>query len=146
MSGKVNPHLWLLIVDDTGDWDPGVVAEVGRIFSIWMYDENTHVYAAELTASYELYYVDYTTESPVDEDTHNYLMSGYDWGEDVQYIHTSSVDRARQTFALRPDLPKEGESMVRFEYAPEDEWPEDWEEPASFMEDAVNALRQNPLW
>ena len=146
------PHIWVLVIDDTHAWSgtPEILARTGRIFSVWLYDSTAHVHLCELTPSYELWYVDFVCEKEIDDDTWDDVSDGYDSGERVSYIHTLEINSARVMKVPGthewPGFLEKGERMGRFQYLTPDEFPDDWVEEPSLMEDVVQGARENAVY
>jgi hypothetical protein len=88
----------VVVIDETEYWDAELVQSAGKIYGVYLYDENRHVHACELTASYELnaFGVDILKNETCpevirDEIEHQWQLAT----ERIMYVHTYQVEQLR---------------------------------------------------
>ena len=96
-------------IDETEHWnlDPADMARIKALRTIYAYDKNTHVYACEMTPSYELWPVDvqaiYVDERDFDDDEQDrfreriYDLQNEYMEHEVLYMHVRDVDRIEES-------------------------------------------------
>lgn len=142
-STKVKPHICVVKIDETECWDdsPGSLREkAGKIFGVYIYDANKHVHCAELTPSYELYFVESqplnVPEDEYERDAFYEDLVATDASESVYYMHVSTVDRM-------PEVPENGPLQAgRFILSSQEPWGETSDEA---IEEALEWARCNSV-
>ena len=90
---EIKPDIRVLKIDETDCWCEEMVKKTGRIFGIYVFDATVHVHCCEFTPSYELYFIESTTEKMLsDEDYDEFSISDHDGGQMVEYLHVHTVD------------------------------------------------------
>jgi hypothetical protein len=87
---------WKIVaLDETMYWSEQIVARAGRLYGIYLFDANRHVYCCDTSPSYELYPVDLVTTKPMEDDSfrcdidHEWLMAT----DAVSYHYVRNLDR-----------------------------------------------------
>ena len=94
---------WTVIaIDETRYWSEDIVAKAGRLYGIYLYDANRHVYCCEITPSYELELIETVwTHNTQNERLQMDVLEGDAQNEKVCYYHCSGVnhwdDKWKQT-------------------------------------------------
>ena len=121
-------------IDETRDWiDP--IKEHGPIWSVYFYDPNQVTHLCELTPSYYLHFLYYTTDEPppenIQDDIETVLFS---YGDKNIYVHCHGIPPTitSETFELDEDLDDEedddeGSAAYRAaEYEAMEYWQGNW--------------------
>ncbi len=82
-------------VDETRDWSDEIRKQVGKIYTVYLYDKSATTNCAELTPSYELITLYYTTEfapHKYSEKVEETIQETFSKTEDpIVYMHCSDV-------------------------------------------------------
>jgi len=87
----MRPKLKLVKIDETHYWSDLVVESAGRLWGVYLYDENVHVHCAEWTASYECHFLYTVTENEVDDETDRMIEEGDMFTDPIRYFHVSDI-------------------------------------------------------
>jgi hypothetical protein len=98
--GSTNKVMQIKILkrDETEYWADDIVARAGRIFGVYAYDPSRKVHCCELTASYELHFIESQAEKCPDDDHErerldDEIREGDLYTEPVTYIHCHEIDK-----------------------------------------------------
>jgi hypothetical protein len=103
--------------DETEYWAEEVVARAGRIFGVYAYDPSRKVHACELTASYELHFIESQAENCPDDDSErerldDEIREGDLYTEPVTYIHCHEIDRILVVEDGKQWVPNKGQAAI----------------------------------
>ena len=141
------PEIYVLLVDETEYWRKDIVEAAGRLIGVYLYDRNKIVHCAEMTGSYECYFVETVTHERVSDDVDQDIRCGDE--ESVTYYHADSVERIL-LIEMGRDLPT-SVKMARFLLwkTSDEEWEEAQEEDSprmAVMEAALEYARCNSVY
>lgn len=102
----------IIKVDETEHWSDEIKAKVGKIYCVYLYDKSVVTHCAEITPSYELRPLYYTTEfapHKFSEEVDEQIQAEFSNEESVRYFHCSSVDKMehypmKNMLALNKDI------------------------------------------
>lgn len=141
----IKPHICVVKIDETADWESGGLLDTldgeCKMFGVYIYDANRHVHCCELTPSYELHFLETQPSNPPENEWDydkfmDEINSADAGGEDVRYMHVSSVDRM-------PEVPENGALQAgRFVLSSQEPWGETSDEA---IEEALEWARCNSV-
>lgn len=122
-SKERKPQYRYIKVNETGDWNDGIVNKLGVngiIWAVYAYDSGVFVHCCELTPSYEMIYVgtEFTTDSSYDSVNYELIDEEIREGEAnldslYSYMYCSSVD-SRLSYPLIGDYEKDEDVMEQY--------------------------------
>jgi hypothetical protein len=93
---RIKPRFCLLKLDETRHWLDDVAARAGRIFGLYVYDQNRRVHCCEFTPSYECLFVGSASVNTDLDDAATPLADEIREGDlgtvPVKYIHCHEID------------------------------------------------------
>lgn len=103
----VKPRLRVVRIDETRNWNEAITSVVGRIWGVYVYDAERHVYCCELTPSRELRFVGSTWEKSPEDDEENERIAAViaendAWSDDVIYVHRYQADKLAAVYEETP--------------------------------------------
>mgnify|MGYP000874415946 CR=1 FL=1 len=96
-SKRITSRFKIVVVDETYGWRDDIVAQTGKIETVYLYDERVETFLCEMTPSYRLIPLYYLTEKQISDDLDE-IMRGE--AMDDTYMHVPTVD-AMRTIDLR---------------------------------------------
>lgn len=105
METTTKPSVWVAKLDQTAFYCPeflqkleAVVGQPIRLLSVYLYDERSHTHCCEITASYDLHFVEIQISAiPEDDDQReivfNMLQEAADDCEISEYYHVRNIDK-----------------------------------------------------
>lgn len=94
----IKPQFNVVVLDETRNWSENVQQHAGKMYGAYMYDQNRAVHAAELTPSYELYFLCNTPLNQVSDEMQQAIFeAGSGSDTDVMYVHCKDIDRLPDT-------------------------------------------------
>ncbi len=74
---KIIKPIFFLLMEDISDWPEVEQLAVGKLCSIWFYNDNERTYCCELAPSIEGRYLGFVTQNEVSDDLHNMITDSY---------------------------------------------------------------------
>ena len=62
------PEVWIVYLDETGDWGEEIIKRTGRILTVYVYNKHEVTYACEITPSYWLVPVGFVVQHDVPDE------------------------------------------------------------------------------
>ncbi len=95
---RIATHFKVVAIDETQGWSDEIVKEAGKVFQVYLFDESTCVNLCEITPSFRLVPLYFTTENRVSDDTHELMMRE---PSEETYIHVNKVQGLKGVMDLR---------------------------------------------
>ncbi|MEI6487729.1 MAG: hypothetical protein WCP52_02135 [Bacteroidota bacterium] len=83
----------LVSIEETRNWRGDIANACGRIYGVYMYNANEHIYPCELAPSYSLISLYSYSEKEIIDEIAEEIMNGNSLCNDVTYVHVSEVDK-----------------------------------------------------
>jgi len=137
MEGRRVPPKFRLVKLEVSLWfadtpaGQALLSKTGRIYGIFLYDEQTVTHLCSFAGSYWLLYIGVTTEHALDEDTQEALAESVSGTED-NYYDVGEIDAIADT----PEYKQDADACTPF---PEDTYDE-------FVETLREFYTGNPPW
>jgi hypothetical protein len=97
-DSAIKPQFNVVVLDETHQWSDEIRQYAGKMYGAYMYDVNRQVHVAELTPSYELYFLCNTPLNQVSDEMQEAIFeAGSGSGTDVMYVHCKDIDRLPDT-------------------------------------------------
>jgi hypothetical protein len=97
-DATIKPQFNVVVLDETHHWSDEIRQYAGKMYGAYMYDVNRQVHVAELTPSYELYFLCNTPLNQVSDEMQEAIFeAGSGSGTDVMYVHCKDIDRLPDT-------------------------------------------------
>lgn len=88
-----NPHIKLVVLEESEYWSEAVRKRAGRLFATYMFDANEETFCAEITPSYYLHHLYTTPTQNGDDDDLDELIRMEEAGSDNnRYMHCRTID------------------------------------------------------
>jgi len=143
------PNVNAVALETTQYWERELAEKAGRIFEVYLYDENRHVHACSFRAMYELHWADVYPENRLDGEDH-FDLYNHALERGVSYHAVSEID------ALKEKSFPEGmfydERVKHFGSPSDDVWREQVQHKgkedahADHMRHSLHAYNENPLF
>lgn len=94
---RITSRFKIVVVDETYGWRDDIVAQTGKIETVYLYDERVETFLCEMTPSYRLIPLYFVTEKEIDDELHSTMLME---PQEDTYMHVPSVD-GMKTIDLR---------------------------------------------
>ena len=86
------PVIKVVKIDETAYWCRDTVKAAGRIFGVYVYDEQSVTYCCEMSPSYALHFVESQTSRVVPDEMNQMMLEAGCDTPPVSYVHCRLVD------------------------------------------------------